>query len=217
MKLFSILLALFLSGCAMFTAVPPMVTMHGDVRYNEDQRQCVIDSAKVWEDQTSGVADINIIWDFNSADPVSIHEQSKNHKIIYTTSQTPVVKERDDAAERNRDEDDPPQYLLGFVKPSGGIHNPLQGPVELRLVLDRLSDGHKCRLAAIHELGHVLGVGHIPRNKEDIMYPSIMASRKACLKPDDLLGFCFVNDCGSVAMKPCSDEPTGIIITLPTE
>lgn len=189
--------------------------MHGDVRYNEEQRQCVEESAKVWEDQTAGVADINVIWDLDSSTASGLHEQSKNNRIIYTTSQTPVVKEKDEAAERNRDEDDPPVFLLGFVKPSGGIHAPLGGPVELRLVLDRLTDGHKCRLAAIHELGHVLGIGHIARNRENIMYPSLMGSRKACLKADDLLGFCFVNDCGSVAMKPCSDEPTGITITLP--
>lgn len=217
MKLSLLILALLLSiiipGCAvghiLYPEKAPMVLLHGDEQYTIAQRKCIEDSTDVWRNQTGGVADIQVVWDYNSAVPASVAAHKKDNKIVWADSKTPIIVEMESDYE-------PGQHLLGLVKPSGGIHaRGTTDPVELRLIMDRMDDPHTCRLTAIHELGHVLGVPHIARNKENIMYPSVKHERTACLKPDDLLGFCFVNDCGSVKMAPCSDEPTGITILLP--
>lgn len=207
----ALLLSVLLPGCAvghaLFPEKVPMVILHGDEQYTIAQRKCMEDSADVWRNQTSGVADIQIVWDYNSAIPASIATHKDHNKIVWADSKTPIIVEMESDYE-------PGQRLLGLVMPSGGIHNRAKDPVEVRLIMDRMDDQRVCRLTAIHELGHLLGTPHISRNRENIMYPSIMSTRTVCLKPDDLLGFCFVNDCGSVKMKPCSDEPTGLIVSF---
>lgn len=193
-----------LQGCFL-PASKPTLTMHADKAFTGPERSCINDSADQWRSQTSGLANIHVVYDYESGKVTEVVEQALNHRILRWTSNTPVLVEYE--AELNEDlpEGAEVRKILGQVGTKDGIHNEWKLPVEMRLVADRLDDPHVCRLTAIHEFGHVLGVPHIRTTSSNIMWPYIHSSRSACLKKDDLLAFCMLNNCGNVQMKPCEE------------
>ncbi len=190
------LLSLSCIGCIIPEAKDPTLLMHGDVSYQPQERTCVESSAETWRYQTNVLADVQVVWDFDSADPKSVHSLRNNHRILRWTSAHPIVQEMDG----------PGWNLLGLVNTLDGPEQNYSKPIEMSLVMDRLQDGHVCRLTAIHEFGHVLGVPHLENYVANIMYPSIHPARKDCLKREDLLMYCFVNHCGNVTMKVCEQD-----------
>ncbi len=185
--------------------------MHVDTSYGPLERQCIVDSAEQWRSQTRGLADVELEFDYDTHKPLEVARRRLSNRIVRWSSQSPVVVEIE--KELTEDQEDP-YILLGQVN-GKGIRDPWHNPIEMRLVADRLQDPHTCRLTAIHEFGHVFGIPHLP-NKTDIMYPSVSYSRSACLKAEDLLAFCFYNDCANVDMKPCPDDPPGTFATVRT-
>ncbi len=207
--LFAVIVFL-LAGCGIRPADDPTLLMHGDVQYNTNERDCIEKASAQWAEQTSGVAVIDVVWDYNSLDPQNMRHHAKDHRIVRWTSKTQLVveeeKEQTEACmdETGQTEEQCSYTLLGQVSPGSGIHNaPIHIPVEMRLVADRLTDPLTCKNTALHEFGHVLGLPHITSNKASIMYPSINPQMKGCLSYEDLMMFCFKNDCGQMEMKPC--------------
>jgi hypothetical protein len=197
MKLLTTVLCLLgLNGCAFLPAREPTVTLHADKAFNGPERQCIKESADQWRSQTQGLADANVVYDYDPTNVDQVLKFQLKDRLVKWDSSMPLV----------RAEDEGDALLLGQVWPKGGIHNDWKIPVEMRLVSDRLTDLHKCKLTAVHELGHVFGVPHIPSDPGNIMFPSVIPTRTACLKNEDLLVFCMVNDCGRVEMKPCPDQ-----------
>ncbi len=207
-SLWSLFLGLFLAvsstGCLMPAANP--VTMSVDVQFSQAERECLQDSAKQWKAQTNGLADVRFEYDYNSRDIQSVLTHKLAHKVVRWTTLTPRVQDMTNEG----------FIVLGMVSKVDSIltGGPVR-PAELRLVADRLEDPNVCRLTAIHELGHLFGINHIKWNEHAIMYPSVRGDRKACLKTDDLIGFCSENDCGNVQMFPCQDSEDSFAVSSP--
>ncbi len=208
-------LGMLIQGCFLNASKEPTIVMHADTLFSPDERACMEQSAQQWRDQTNGLADAHFVYDYKTADPISYLEMKLHHRVVRWTSENPVLAEMErQGTERERleDPDAPPYIILGMVSPGIGLHHEPQWPVEMRLVADRLQNDpnfeymHRCKLTTIHELGHVFGLQHLENNDANIMFPSVNMGRKACLKKDDLLVFCYLNNCGNVAMKPCEDD-----------
>lgn len=170
---------------------------HADVDFSPTERSCLEASAQQWREQTQGIADVGFVYDYKPKDPKSIVLNLTHNKLIKWSSTTPKVEEVEAIQE------DPSYELLGLTMRSGGLDSYPRLPTTIGLVMDRLQDDHMCRLTVIHELGHAFGIHHMVGNS-NIMYPSVDIGRTACLKHDDLLAFCFANDCGNVEMKQCA-------------
>ncbi len=183
-------------GCFV-PAYSPKVTMSVDAQFSLEERKCIEDSAAQWKEQTNGLSDVRFVYDYNSKVFESVVAHKLTHRVTRWTTETPMVKALTDEG----------YILLGQVSEVDSIiSGGLVKPAEMRLVADRLEDPNVCRLTAIHELGHLMGINHIKWNEHAIMFPSVRRDRKACLKNDDLIMFCAANDCGNVPMKPCEDS-----------
>ena len=188
-------------GCALPSVKDPTLVMHVDTSYTAPERACLEQSAQQWRDQTSGLANVSYEYDYNPQDVVSVLVHKLDNRVVRWTSETPYVK----LVEEMNSEPGNPWTLLGEVN-GKGIKDVFRGPVEMGLVMDRLQDNHMCRLTAIHELGHVFGVPHMPKHG-DIMFPSVQKNRTACLKPNDLTIFAQINGFPGELMKPCEEQP----------
>lgn len=209
MKLFSIAITACLTiGCVTPYSSPPVLSMAVDKNFTPAEQGCIADSASKWAEQTSGLAHIDLQWDaLDSKDPRSVAEHRKEHRLVRWTSDLDVVKAIDG--------DGSSGWLMGQVS-GREIGKPyISNPIQMALVADRLEDPHVCKLTAIHEFGHVLGLPHID-GPQNIMFWAVVGARTACLKKDDLLMFCYINDCSTVPMKPCDDQPE-LGVTLPEE
>ncbi len=195
-----------LTGCALPSVKDPTLVMHVDTSYTAPERQCLEQSAQQWRDQTSELANVQFEYDYNVKDVLSVLIHKKDNRVVRWTSETPYVK----LVEQLQSQPDAPYILLGQVN-GKGILDPYHLPIEMGLVMDRIQDGlaegdgHLCKLTAIHELGHVFGVPHMPF-KTDIMYPSVYPPRSACLKNEDLVAFAQLNGLPGDLMKPCPDD-----------
>ncbi len=216
MKLAAILLSLIgLSGCAMPSVKDPTLVMHVDTSYTAPERKCLEQSAQQWRDQTSELANVQFEYDYNVKDVLSVLYHKKDNRVVRWISETPYVK----LVEQMQSTPDGPYVLLGQVN-GKGILDPYHLPIEMGIVMDRLQDGlaegdgHMCKLTVIHELGHVFGVPHMPYTT-DIMYPSVIAERSACLKSVDLVAFAQLNGLPGELMKPCPDDAFAERDTVP--
>ncbi len=217
-KACGLLLSLVLGTGCILPAKDPTLTMHVDTAYTPTERVCLEQSAQQWRSHTSELANVQFEYDLDQKNPLSVLRHRLNNRVVRWTSQTPYVK----LVEELESEPDHPYMLLGQVN-GKGIKDPFHMPIEMGLVMDRLQEGlsegsgHRCQLTAIHELGHVFGVPHLPR-KGDIMYPSVHDGRTACLKGDDLTVFAQLNGFPGELMKPCPDQPgLDLVIKLPGE
>ncbi len=198
-------------GCFAPSVKDPTLVMHVDTAYTKDERLCLEDSAQQWRNQTSGLANVSFEYDLNQKDPVSVLVHRLDHRVVRWTSQTPYVK----LLEEMQSEPDKPYILLGQVN-GKGTKDPFGKPIEMGLVSDRLTDPHVCRLTAIHELGHVFGVPHMP-GPGSIMYPSIHPSRTACLKRDELTVFAQINGLPGELMRPCEEMSNQELVIAPPD
>ncbi len=178
----------------------PQMTYHVDTSFTADERQCIEYSTKQWRDQTIGLADIQLAYDYEPGKLGNVLEHALNDKIVRWTSTTPevVVYEREMSTPKK------PWILLGQT--AHKITDPIRLPITVSLVMDRLQDAHECHLTTIHELGHGFGLPHIG-HQSDIMFPSVDLRRSDCLKNDDLVMFSMVNQLPGGLMKPCADDP----------
>lgn len=172
----------------------PVVELHGDTTFDADERKTVELAAKLWRLQTSNVAVITLVWDvdFASVSNLQEHVNKHHHTLLKTVSW----------AEDVREQDRPNSFVLAFVYPRGGIHNPWGDAVTMKLVMDRLDDTTRMFQVTVHEFGHVFGVPHL-ESVQSVMFPAYFPGKTSCLKRHDLVAFCNVNECGSAQMFPC--------------
>lgn len=169
----------------------PTAVFHGDVSFTQAERDCLVASALQWQVQTQGLATAKFVWDYDPNNHISKAKHVLDDKVIRWQSSMTEVKDLDAHAGGT---------VLGYC--SGDVHQDPYPPVQIVMITDRFRDAHMCRLVAIHELGHAWGMNHID-GQENIMYPSIVLSRKDCLTDADLEEFCAKNDCSGVTLKGC--------------
>lgn len=169
------------------------VVLHFDTSFNESERSVIADAAKIWKVQTGGLADIKTVYDvdFESLVGLQEHVERGENIIVKLEAWMPQVQAMDESGK-----------ALGWMGPSGGIHNPWKKPIHGAFVPERWVDRDYSLQVVVHEFGHVLGLPHAAPI-QGIMYPSVIVGRKACLKTSDLAAFCQVNSCGTVRMVPC--------------
>ncbi len=174
--------------------VKPVAVIHADSAFSIPERNAIDDSAKVWNLQTGGLAKITIVYDldFDSLTSIQEHISDKHHLMARMESWMSSVQDVDTYGAK----------VLGWVSPSGGIHNPWKKPIFVAFVMDRMLDRAYTMQVMVHEFGHVLGLPHLA-SPQALMYPSIIVGRSACLKKPDLAAFCEVAECGTVQMVPC--------------
>lgn len=190
-----------MAGCFLGPAREPTLRMHVDTSFSKDEVKCIEDAADLWRTQTHGLADPELVYDYDTKNPLEVARRRLSNRLVRWTSENPVLVEYEKELSEEAGYE---VTILGQVN-GKGIKDPLHNPIEMRLVADRIPDHHKCVLTAVHEFGHVFGLPHATR-RTDIMYPSVDVRRTACLKNDDLLMFCFLNDCGNVKVDPCPDD-----------
>jgi len=210
-------MGLLATGCT--TAVPvkaPDVLLHGDESFTLTERQeCVQWAADKWYQQTQGLADLQVVWDVDSGDVKSLKAHQSDNRLLKLSSTSPMTVEQDkesyeDCMDGLHDDGACKTIkLMGITSPSGGIKSPvhtvLKQNLTVGLVTDRFTDIHVCRLVTLHEFGHVFGIPH-QDHITSIMFPSVVEGQSECMKPEDLMAFCYANDCGAVQMKPCKED-----------
>lgn len=196
------LILLFLTGCSVSigSIIPggeptrlAVATLHMDTDFTETERAELRQAADIWQKQTSGVANIVLVFDldFSSLESLAEHQLKLHHMVVKADSTMDMV--------RAVDLEVAPGFVLGWMS-SGGIHSKL--PVRGAFVMDRLATPDIAVQVMIHEFGHVLGLPHSPA-RQAVMFPSVQKNATNCLKKPDLALFCQVNECGNATMIPC--------------
>lgn len=211
---------LAMAGCAVQSQEPskypppvkPSVVLHADVEFTPTEQGKILESAQIWREQTSGLADIRVIFDLDFNSVSSLEQHRTDDLLIRMTSDLKAIQDIDceSATEQGMPCDMPwGPKVLGFVTPTGGVHATNHGNIRMVLVADRLFDPEDPRYETdrwvqvnIHEFGHILGLPHVPATQA-VMYPSFRKHPHTCLTPPDLTAFCSVNDCTGYKMKPC--------------
>lgn len=176
----------------------PEVVFHGDTTFTADERRNIEESANIWREQTSGLANIRVVWDWSKNTQLPNND---NHIERLDQYDLEVIMEDCEISEANGLKPCTPS-VLAWVSPSGGIHNPDHDPVMVKFIPERYQGyDDYFQSVAIHEFGHVLGLPHLAI-PQAVMYPSQNAV-KTCLKQPDLAMFCQTNVCDKREMKPC--------------
>jgi hypothetical protein len=202
-----LVLVMFLTvGCARFDIKSlsptftdpkaPSLVLHMDTAFTPAERADADRASAVWKAQTSGVADIKLVYDLDFDDLIGMQKliDAKANLVVRYESGMAAVAASDEEADCDG-------CVLGWMT-AGGVHNIKGKPVYGAFVADRI-EGPGIRLQVmLHEFGHALGLPHVA-SRQSLMYPHAIPGRTACLKPADLTAFCEVNVCNGAVMHPC--------------
>lgn len=199
-------LIIFLTGCARFDIKSlsptfsdpkaPKVVLHMDTAFTAEERLDANRAADMWRAQTSGVADIKLVYDLDFDDLIGMHKLIDEKASLVVRYESGMV-----AVERADEESDCDGCVLGWMT-AGGVHNPRQTPLMGAFVADRITKPGIRAQVMLHEFGHALGLPHVA-SRQSIMYPAAVPGVAACLKQADLSAFCEVNVCNGAVMHPC--------------
>lgn len=159
------------------------ITLHGDTEFTPMERDALRLAAEVWRIQTGGLANINIIYDLDFDDVQSLRRYAWEHTLVRMPSESDQVISMDCSARK-----DCRPSVLAWVKQPGKDDQ----YVRMFLIHDRLKTQDARKQVALHEFGHVLGLGHT-QDQKSIMYPTYQP-RDFCLKEADMKAFCAAHE-----------------------
>ena len=173
----------------------PTVVLHMDTEFDAGERGSIQFAADTWRKQTSGAADIQLVWDADFSDLMGLGAlmESNSHIVVRRTSDMEIVQAEDE-------DNGCKGCVLGWMN-AGGIHGPGHEAIHGAFVVDRMTTGDLAAVA-LHEFGHVLGLSHVPE-VQAVMFFAHIPGTSLCLKKRDLVEFCSVNECGEHRMLPC--------------
>lgn len=164
------------------------IRFHASSTFTADERASISDATDMWRNQTSGLAQVDVIYDDAKSDtePLLLRAQTNDPDILMLDIAVGC--------------DGP--CILGYT--TKAIQN-TKDTEQLTIVI--VTDRSKAsdsglKMVIVHEMGHALGLRHIP-DSYAVMYPYSNPDQKGCLTQPDLAEFCRVNRCGSVELKPC--------------
>lgn len=192
---FVLLAVLTISGCVSRTDIEsPLVPhrpvmevaeihFHGDRNFTGDERNEILDAAETWNYTTNGAAHIDVVFDLDPDSVQNLLDHQDDDIILKTSSEN-----------ENFQEDGAWDGTLGMTPPWGGIHNPQEGSVHMYLLTDVMWK-YGFRTITIHEMGHALGLSHIPSPHAVMFNFATKDHTNACLTVADISEFCRVNTC----------------------
>ncbi len=169
--------------------------LHLDKKFVEVDQILILDEFKKWESASNGIVNFRIVdkrWD---ADNEELKTKSSEENCIedvyikHVTRKDKIVKSLDNEAKKKK------HIVLGFTLST----------CETRIigfVMSRLEQKDKFRKVALHEIGHLVGLDHMPIPKETIMFPSIDECTD-CITELDAKQFCAIWKCDSSTINFC--------------
>lgn len=197
--------ALFLSAITSSCIIPAkepaaaFITMHGDPAFTTQEREAISHASHTWRLQTGGQAEIRVIYDM---DPL-VHALEPT--IVRANTNDPVIQAEDCEIQGLPPEDFAgycQPSLLGYVSPSGGMHNPWNLPYKMVLIPERYESHERFVSVTLHEMGHLFGIPH-QESVQSVMFYAQLEEPKTCLRQADLKAFCNNNVCDDREMFPC--------------
>ena len=188
-------------------AEPTVVVMHADTEFTQLERSYIATATGLWNDQTSGMADIRVVYDVDFYNMESLRATAFAHQLMRAESWMELVVGQDakvcaELGGQPGSANCP--AVLGEINTFGGIH--ATDHVKMFLVVDRISKSpNKFISVAAHEFGHVLGLAHTDDEKAIMYGINNGIPKKVCLHASDLLAFCTMNECGTAKLYPCKD------------
>ncbi len=177
---------------------PATVTVHADTDFTQEERADMLLAANIWRWQTSGLADINVVFDLDFSSIQSLGELLASDEVLVVRAEEGSSSVLAADASSNCE-----GCVLGWMT-SGGIHAPkLLHPIQGAFIVSRMNqvEGRQLKVM-LHEFGHLLGLPHSP-SVQGIMYPASITDTTNCLKKSDLALFCTVNECSGALLYPC--------------
>jgi len=176
--------------------VSTLFVLHVDTLFNSVDRAIVLDSFMEWERDTKGVVKFALDGESWNSGKLERGTEKCTHEVYVASvkSTDKEVREVEDAKSSKRGGR---FTVLGYTQSTCNVRY-------IALVIDRLKNPVLLRNVTVHEVGHLIGLDHIPVPNESVMFPS-MDKAANCPTKLDMKQFCSMYSCKWQDMISCDD------------
>lgn len=169
----------------------PTYTLILDKSFGGPEREIIADESSRWQRDTSEIVKFKMA-DYTFDSTLEEIPEVEKGKCTYDTYVFRVSAMHEDVRKLDVRESG---KTLGFTRSSCTTR-------VIALVTERLGNAKIFRQVVFHELGHLIGLDHIPVPQESVMFPSVDKA-SACATALDMKQFCMLYECDWKAMKFC--------------
>lgn len=193
------------------------IKWHADKSFNNTDRDCFRVATDKYFEQTNGVVDMSITYDYDHNSVISRAEHVLDDKLENWYSGDLEVLQIERKSARMPDGSMITLYgaTTGYLSPDQSLQERIKHqPIRIGIVTDLL-DHHTCVLTTMHEMGHALALSHDSSSRGNIMYPYVYPQRTECLKSSDAKDLYETWSRTWPAMAqmppvPCDDQPDDV-------